>query len=178
MQFGFSSVTEQVPGSSSNHALFRNVSQGFSQLARRSRLSALSQARDNVEHSELGQAVFERPRPVSSPHTLLLPSEDELIKLLKRFFISVGAVVPCIDEGAFLQYWQDLSKDKTRVIPRTVYTLVNIMMAHASATLPDGNPMLFYRRSSDLLDMQILQSTDIYTGRLLSWLRLQHLVYR
>lgn len=167
MRFGFISIIEQVAGSSSNHALFRNVSQSFSQLARRSRLNALNQARDGVEHSEPEQAVFERLRPVSSPHPLFLPAEDELINLLKRFFISVGAVVPCIDEVTFLQYWQELSKDKSRAIPRTVHILVNIMMAHASATLPLGNPMLFYRRCSDLLDMQIVQSTDIYTGRLL-----------
>lgn len=167
MQLDFPPITEQSPGSSSNHALFRNVSQSFSQLARRSRSNALNQAGDGVEHSEPEKAVFEHPRLVSSPHTLFLPAEDELINLLKRFFISVGAVIPCIDEVTFLQYWQELFKDKTRAMPRTVHILVNIMMAHASATLPHGNPMLFYRRCSDLLDMQIVQSTDIYTGRLL-----------
>lgn len=87
------------------------------------------------------------------------------MSLLERFFSTVGSVVPCIDEGALLGYWREVLKDKTRVIPRTAYALVNIMMAHASATLPDGNPILFYRRSWDHLDMQTVQSTNIDAGR-------------
>lgn len=94
------------------------------------------------------------------------------MRLLERFCTTVGAVTPCIDEEDFLGYWRAFSRDRTRVVPRTAYALVNIVMAHASATLPDGNSILFYRRSSDLLDMQTVQRTDIYTGRLLVRFRL------
>lgn len=87
------------------------------------------------------------------------------MRLLERFFATVGAIVPCIDKGSHLGYWREILKGRTRAIPRTAYALVNIMMAHASATLPDENPILFYRRSWDHLDMQTVQGTDIHTGR-------------
>lgn len=87
------------------------------------------------------------------------------MSLLERFFTTVGSVVPCIDKAALLGYWRDVLTNSNRVIPRTAYALVNIVMAHACATLPDGNPILFYRRSWGHLDMQTVQSTDIHTGR-------------
>lgn len=153
------------------------MSKGFSQLARRSRLTDPNQPREVLEDSRPEQAPSERNRPSSSPHACSLPAEDELIRLLERFFTTIGAVIPCIDEAALLEYWTGFSKDKTRLIPRTAYALVNIIMAHASATMLDGNPILYYRRSLDLLDMQTVQRTDIYTGRLLARFRLQRLAY-
>lgn len=87
------------------------------------------------------------------------------MRLLERFFATVGAVVPCVDKGSHLGYWREVFKDRARVVSRTAYALVNIMMAHASATLPSEDPILFYRRSWDHLDMQTVQSTDIHTGR-------------
>lgn len=94
------------------------------------------------------------------------------MRLLERFFTTVGAVIPCLDEAAVIEYWRVFSRDKTTLIPRTAYALVNIIMAHASATMPDRDPILYYRRCSDLLDMQTVQRTDIYTGRLLLRFRL------
>ncbi|KAL2292562.1 hypothetical protein FJTKL_09510 [Diaporthe vaccinii] len=85
------------------------------------------------------------------------------MRLLERFFTTVGAIIPCIDEAAVLEYWRGFYEDKTRITPRTAYALVNMIIAHASATMTDGNPILYCRRSSDLLDMQTVQRTDIYT---------------
>lgn len=161
-------TTDQVIGSSSNHALFRNVSQGFSQLARRSRLTAPNRPRDSVEGFTPKQADSDHCRPSSARPAHSLPPQDELMSLLVRFFATVGAVIPCFDEVALLEYWREPRKNGTRVIPRSTYALVNIMMAHASATLPNGDPILFYRRASDLLDMPTVQGTGVSTGRLLS----------
>lgn len=160
-------MTDHATGSSSNHALFRNLSRGFSELARRSRLTVPNQTRGNAENPQPGQAPPERHGPSSSAHAHSLPAYDELFNLLDRFFTTVGAVIPCVDEPAFLGYWRECSKDKSIVIPRTAYALVNIIMAHASATIPDGNPLLFYHRSLGLLDISTVQGTDIHTGMFL-----------
>lgn len=99
------------------------------------------------------------------------------MRLLERFFITVGAVIPCIDKSAFLKIWEEASGVSSRVVPRTTYALVNIVMAHASATLPNGNPIKFYRRFLELLDMQTVQNADIYTGMPLIRFEAQHSLY-
>lgn len=99
------------------------------------------------------------------------------MRLLERFFTTVGAVIPCIDKAAFPGIWKTAPEESFRAIPRTAYALVNIVMAHASATLPNENPIKFYRRSVDLLDMQTVQNADIYTGRPLIRFQVQHSLY-
>lgn len=128
--------------------------------------------RDSDEDSEPEQELSEHPE-ASLHRTTLLPGDDEIMRLLKIFFATIGAVFPCVDETTLLGYWKRYAEDKTRVIPRSAYALLNIIMAHASATIEDDDTFLFYHRSSHLLDMHTVQSTDIQTGRLLFEFRLE-----
>jgi len=104
----------------------------------------------------------------------LLPGGDEVIGLLEVFFATIGAVIPCIDQTALLGFWKGYAQDQNRVITRAAYALVNIIMAHASATKLDEKKFLYYHRSSHLLDMHTVQSTraGIQTGAVLFRLRL------
>lgn len=154
-----------MTGSSSNHALFRIVSQGFSQLGRRSRLTATNQSRGTVENLPSEQTLPEL-RNASLNNTHFLPAEDQLMALLETFFATVGAVIPCVDKSTLLGFWREHFRDPSKIISRTAYALVNILVAHASVAVPHGEHMLFYHRSSKILDMHTLQKTDIEIGRL------------
>lgn len=66
--------------------------------------------------------------------------------------------------------------DKSRVISRSSYALINIILAHASAALGRDNAFLFYHRCSHLLDMRTVQGADIETSMTLVNLKLQMLL--
>lgn len=149
-------------GSSSNFALFRALSHNFSQLARHSRSIAPSQAHLANGRSEPEQALRKRHEGDPSQASLL-PRESELVFLLEEFGQTIGSIIPCVDVAALVEFWKGYEKDKTRVIPRSSYALVNIVVAHASAVLGRDSAFLFYHRCSNLLDMHTVQGADIET---------------
>ncbi|RFU33160.1 hypothetical protein B7463_g3168, partial [Scytalidium lignicola] len=89
-----------------------------------------------------------------------LPDNDAGISLINRFFITVGSVIPCVDQSGLLAKFSERSQGNEHR-SRPLWALLNIIFAHASIGLVDRDPSPFYLRTLDLLDEQTLRGSSL-----------------
>lgn len=133
-------------GPSSNHALFRNLSSIF--------LNSL-QLRSAVRMGEPAEVSFERPQPdldLTDGGQAPFPLQSTACLLIERFFISTGRIVPYINR----QHVGELYSHAYHRLPcrKSSMALLNIIWAHAAASLIDHDPRPYYKETKALLTRQ------------------------
>ncbi|OJD29037.1 transcriptional regulatory protein [Diplodia corticola] len=141
-------------GPTSNHALFRSLSNIFAQTTSlRNHTATLSRSTDggnNFNPSDHGQIRSER----RNAHPPSLPGHRELMGLINHFSHKVSGVFPFITISSVIEGIDQNGPRKSRA-------LLNIVCAHASTSMQCENAELFYRRALALLDERNLRGSSL-----------------
>lgn len=92
------------------------------------------------------------------------PGRDEAINLISRFFDTVGAVLPYVNQPALLESFDKIvgpSESRQRPPSRVAKALRSIVFAHALSTQDVGAAEPFYRRTLSLLDPKTLYAPSL-----------------
>ncbi|KAL4795354.1 hypothetical protein BDV19DRAFT_378830 [Aspergillus venezuelensis] len=151
-------------GPSSNYAMFRLVSRAFADTVMMytpaggtvQSLSPCHHCAERQEASRTGASSEERVTPTPTD-MFTLPSKREGTDLLERFFSTIDPVLPYIDKPALIgEYHKSINQHPPR-FRRVFLALLNIVWAHASASIGTSRCEAFYRRSVALLDSRTLE---------------------
>ncbi|KAM5380818.1 hypothetical protein ACJZ2D_003342 [Fusarium nematophilum] len=152
-------------GSSSNHALFWSLTASIANLGHRS--TRLHQ--EPLRFIQSGTGSAQLPQPPSSSignygsrenlDTTASPSREDAVKWISRFFDTVGAVLPYVNEPALLEGFDKIERDSAvaeQSSHRAMQALLTVVFAHALSTQDAAAAEPFYRRTLGLLDPRTL----------------------
>lgn len=169
-------------GASSNIAFLRHLSRAVAH-SESTQKGITSPTTDHITHDggfasatrppspslgQISEALQERP---SSMFTL--PSSEETLTLIHRYFGDTGLLFPYIHPPTFFDTYYQLKNNSKRV-RRTWLGLLNIILAMAKLTLASGRSpaetcisesAVYYRRALDLCKGEILRGTTLEVGK-------------
>ncbi|KAF4589138.1 C6 transcription factor [Ophiocordyceps camponoti-floridani] len=137
-------------GSSSNHAFFWSLSASIEAVSRR-----------DARGQDLSRLIPPAPPPLAPERRPTDGLGDDAFPGLKvavawsmRFFHTVGAVLPYVDESDVLAHLDaiDGSGRGWQAVDQSTQSLLSIIFAHALNTLDERSPEPFYRRALALMD--------------------------
>ncbi|RGP81151.1 c6 transcription factor [Fusarium longipes] len=157
-------------GSSSNHALFWSLTASIANLGHRS--SRLHQEPLRAVQAHTGLAHLPHPASSSISHygsvdeadVANTPGGNEAMNLISRFFDTVGAVLPYINQPALLDSFDKISgpsESHPKSSNSVVKALQSIIFAHALSTQNAAAAEPFYRRTLKLLDPKTLYAPSL-----------------
>ena len=103
----------------------------------------------------------------------MLPSSEETLRLIHRYFDDTGLLFPYIHPHSFLETYQQF-KNNAQKVRRTWLGLLNIMLAMAKVTdMPSDIPAdtrikestVYYRQALNLCQGEILRGTTLEVGK-------------
>ncbi|RFN54496.1 c6 transcription factor [Fusarium flagelliforme] len=152
-------------GSSSNHALFWSLTASIANLGHRS--SRLHQESLRAVQAHTGPARIPHPASSSIGHygsvdefdIVNTPGRDEAMNLISRFFDTVGALLPYVNQSALVASFDKISgpsESQSESSNRAVKALRSIIFAHALSTRDAAAAEPFYRGTLSLLDPKTL----------------------
>ncbi|KAH8898859.1 hypothetical protein GQ53DRAFT_836866 [Thozetella sp. PMI_491] len=162
-------------GPSSNHALFRFLSATVANLGHRdirphqeSLPPALTpadpgQGRPNAPIP--GPAVPAGPGEPGALSSGLFPGRRVALELITRFFDTVGAVLPYVNEAALLKEIEraEVHAESQDASSQSLQALLSIVFAYALYTMHGASPEPFYRRALRLLHGEALHVSNLET---------------
>lgn len=120
--------------------------------------------RHHSEVSTLAAGISE-VRATPLPNELYtLPSKEEAVLLLDRFFSTINMVLPYISKPDLLEEYHKATEQRPPKFRRVLLALLNIVWAHASASLGNARQEGFYRKSVALLDSRTLERPSYELG--------------
>jgi Fungal specific transcription factor domain len=156
-------------GPSSNHALFRSLSNAFAQfisttLPLRARLppaSTITLRRSPSRAATRSKAgIFGQERPHAST-LLALPSDREASTMVDQFFSTVATVLPIVSKADVVSECNRLRRPDSPALKPSSRALLNIIFAHVSKSSKDSEAEIFYRRALASLDQGTLRGATI-----------------
>lgn len=117
----------------------------------------------------MSEALQERPSDMFT-----LPSSEETLTLIHRYFADTGLLFPYIHPPTFFDTYYQLKNNSKRV-RRTWLGLLNIILAMAKLTSASGRSpaetcisesAVYYRRALDLCKGEILRGTTLEVGKI------------
>lgn len=103
-----------------------------------------------------------------------IPSEEETLVLVRRYFSDTGLLFPYVHEESFMETYQHLRKANFTKISKTWLGLLNMVLAFATSTtisadLSAENRVklsdVYYQRALGLCDRQIFRGTSLELGK-------------
>lgn len=104
------------------------------------------------------------PLPKNSNEIFNLPSKSDGIHLLHKFFSSVGIMLPYLSSADLVQRYEQARNINPPRFSRVFLVLLNIIWAHASASLSNAQSEVFYHRAIGLLNLHTLQGSSYDLG--------------
>ncbi|KAL2816662.1 hypothetical protein BJX63DRAFT_387014 [Aspergillus granulosus] len=146
-------------GPSSNYAMFRFISNLFTQTAIRfppvhgttqaanlHPCSDCERRRHTQNHTRPTEAI-KASRPV-----YYLPPLNEAMPLFDRYFSTIGVVLPYIEKETMVRVYHTAAQLEPSKRRRTPLALLNIVWAHAESSLGSPQRETFYKRAVALID--------------------------
>ncbi|EXJ54896.1 uncharacterized protein A1O5_12962 [Cladophialophora psammophila CBS 110553] len=153
-------------GPSSNHALFRTISDAFARI-----VSIASSQRQNVksrEHRPSSSRLQARPTQQSARQinpkditATAMPPESESLVLIDHFFISAGEFLPFVSHSTLVSHCNSLRNSKSQPHVGAKLALLNAVFALSSASLGEGNSDAFICRALACLTERQLRGASI-----------------
>ncbi|RAK91397.1 hypothetical protein BO79DRAFT_279566 [Aspergillus costaricaensis CBS 115574] len=152
-------------GSSSNYAMFRHISNAFAESALL-HLTLSSHASTTLQSCSLSE---ENPKSAREKLSLVkkfsvslkdihaLPSRDDVLYLIGRFSTTIGAILPYVNCGTLLDIYEKALLERPPRFQRGFLALLNVVWAHASASLQLPGAEVFYSHCAGLLNQQALE---------------------
>ncbi|KAF9894707.1 hypothetical protein FE257_006597 [Aspergillus nanangensis] len=149
-------------GPSSNYSIFRLLSKLFMESAlRRCQITTTSTEDYNISHEQgmLKRVPDNSPRDSnrSTESTHALPTGEEGLYLIQRFSTTIGVILPYVNPEQLSDAYQKASRGNSPRFRRTLLILLNMVWAHASASLQRPEAETFYQRAMELSDNQTIE---------------------
>ncbi|KAL3264606.1 hypothetical protein ABHI18_000607 [Aspergillus niger] len=160
-------------GASSNYAMFRHVSNAFAESALL-HLTLSSQAQTAIHSCNVskqgmkpasGKASMVKQLSVSLKDIHALPSRDEALYLISRFSTTISVVLPYVDYETVLDSYEKAHLERPPRFQRGLLALLNMVWAHASASLQLPEAEVFYSHCAGLLDQRTLERPTVELGQ-------------
>lgn len=121
-----------------------------------------NQLDDNSRAQDLSSVdLFEaRPLPKSVKEIHALPTKADGLRLLDRFFSTTGVLLPYVSRTDLLEKYEKGRNSNPPRFTRVFLILLNVVWAHALASLCNGRAEVFYHRVMALLNPQTLQGSS------------------
>lgn len=161
-----------MQGPSSNHFLFRALSSHFAASLQNQdyRPSVPVPGALPATSTEYEPTHDNRPNQGPNPESGIkisniwyLPNKTIGDNLIEQYFATIGVIVPFIDRSDLLSKFASASK-RSASRSRPLWSLLNIIFAHASICLATSDPFRYYHRTLHLLDQQTLRGSSIELG--------------
>ncbi|OJJ78809.1 fungal specific transcription factor domain-containing protein [Aspergillus glaucus CBS 516.65] len=98
------------------------------------------------------------PKSVNEIHSL--PTKADGLRLLNRFFSTIGVLLPYVSRADLLEKYEKGRNSNPPRFTRVLLVLLNVVWAHALASLHNGRAEVFYHRAMALLNPQTLQGSS------------------
>lgn len=93
-----------------------------------------------------------------------LPSRDEVLYLISRFSTTIGAILPYVNYEFLLDTYEKALLESHPRFQRGFLALLNVIWAHASASLQLPEAEVFYSHCAGLLDQRTLERPTFELG--------------
>lgn len=93
-----------------------------------------------------------------------LPSRDEVQYLISRFSTTIGVILPYVYYESLLNTYEKALLERPPRFQRGFLALLNVIWAHASASLQLPEAEVFYSHCAGLLDQQALERPTFELG--------------
>ncbi|BCR95979.1 uncharacterized protein AKAW2_20919A [Aspergillus luchuensis] len=152
-------------GSSSNYAMFRHISNAFAESALL-HLTLNSHASTALQSCSMSEEKTKSTRrklslvkqfSISLEDIHSLPSRDEVLYLISRFSTTIGAILPYVNYEFLLDTYEKALLESHPRFQRGFLALLNVIWAHASASLQLPEAEVFYSHCAGLLDQRTLE---------------------
>ncbi|PYH74259.1 uncharacterized protein BO88DRAFT_483346 [Aspergillus vadensis CBS 113365] len=152
-------------GSSSNYAIFRHISNAFAESALL-HLTLSSHGSPAIQSCSITEGKQKSTRkepslvkqfsiPLEDIHAL--PSRDEALHLISRFSTTIGAILQYVNYETLLDTYEKALLERPPKFQRGFLALLNMVWAHASASLQLPEAEVFYSHCAGLLDQRTLE---------------------
>ncbi|TVY17262.1 Lactose regulatory protein LAC9 [Lachnellula arida] len=151
-------------GPTSNHALFRGLSDSFAHLVN---VISPSKPQRSLVSSFRGPG-FAGPAPASPTERELpiledlptLSKDQDIAFLIYQFSTTVGLVLPFVNTTQLLNDYHR-AQEHNLPLPRPTRALLNIICAYASTTLRDPDSGAYYQKALALMDEKTLRGSSL-----------------
>lgn len=158
-------------GPTSNHALFRSLSDIFGNIVHtlspsKQQPPVVNSAQDSQKFSHLiPSSISVRRSELSRGMTNTvgvhhLPCDKDIMLLIDQFSITIGVVMPFIDTSNLLSEYSRIQESNRR-LPKSMQALINIICAFGSSTFLNKDTEAYYCRAVALLDEQTLRGSSL-----------------
>lgn len=153
--------------------MFRHVSNAFAESALL-HLTLSSQAQTAIHSCNVpkqgmrpasGKASMVKQLSVSLKDIHALPSRDEALYLISRFTTTTSVILPYINYETVLDSYEKAHLDMPPRFQRGLLALLNMVWAHASASLQLPEAEVFYSHCAGLLDQRTLERPTVELGQ-------------
>ena len=166
-------------GPTSNHALFRSLSDSFAHITR---LHLSSQQHPMEDTTRIHSGFTRSPPPVlRNAHEqnvtrkvlepvdqYALPGDEHLTLLINQYFDTAGMAMPYISKSVLLCEYHRAPQENLRGLSRPMRALLNIICAFASSTISNGDTEIYYHRALGLLDERTLRGSSLELSQFIS----------
>jgi hypothetical protein len=84
--------------------------------------------------------------------------------LFDRYFSTIGVVLPYVDKGTILNLYHGVTRVDLLKRRRTTLALLNIVWAHAAASLGSSQRETFYKKAVALMDSRDIERPSYELG--------------
>lgn len=152
--------------------MFRHISNAFAESALL-HLTLSSHASTTLQSCSLSE---ENPKSAREKLSLVkqfsvsledihaLPSRDDVLYLIGRFSTTIGAILPYVSCGTLLDIYEKALLERPPRFQRGFLALLNVVWAHASASLQLPGAEVFYSHCAGLLNQQALERPTFELG--------------
>ncbi|KAL7659357.1 hypothetical protein ACMYSQ_002290 [Aspergillus niger] len=149
--------------------MFRHVSNAFAESALL-HLTLSNQAQTAVHSRNIskqgmrptsGRASMVKQLSISLEDIHALPSRDEALYLISRFSTTISVVLPYVDYETVLDSYEKAHLERPPRFQRGLLALLNMVWAHASASLQLPEAEVFYSHCAGLLDQRTLERPTV-----------------
>jgi hypothetical protein len=133
----------------------------------------------STEDATSSQMNNSRPAPGMSTtrNIYILPSEQEVQFLFNTYFAGIGTLFPYINEADVLTEYRKGRAQHPPKFRAVFLASVNIIWAHACASVGKTQREIFYNRSLALLDLRTLERPGYELGKFISFCLLVLCIY-
>ena len=153
--------------------MFRHISNAFAESALL-HLTLSSHASTTLQSCSLSE---ENPKSAREKLSLVkqfsvsledihaLPSRDDVLYLIGRFSTTIGAILPYVNYETLLDTYEKALLERPPRFQRVFLALLNVVWAHASASLQLPEAEVFYSHCAGLLDQRTLERPSLELGK-------------
>ena len=165
-------------GPSSNHTLFRSLSDVFIEASRLFGAEEThiqgppsSQPEQQISedapptHADMKKPSGQEHITQNTDRSYILPRYQDAILLINNYFTTVGFVLPYVDKATLVSQYLKTSSQNPPKFRRGFFALISIICALSLSSLGDDHAEIYYQRAMAVLSPRCLRGSSLEIGK-------------